>query len=66
MTEKAHSTPAHVQAADGDVLVKGPGGIVYAFTPEAAVETSDRLFSGAAAALGQKWDKAPPNKRPAE
>ena len=53
MEDKAHDTPAEVRAEDGDVKVKGPGGIVYAFTPDAAVETSDRLSDGAAMANGQ-------------
>jgi hypothetical protein len=66
MVEKAHATTAEVRASEGEVLVKGPGGIVYAFTPEAAAETSDRLFDGAAIALGQKAEKARRNKRPTD
>lgn len=66
MSEKAHATAAEVHASEGDVLVNGPGGITYAFTPEAAVETSDRLFDGAATALGQKLEKARRNRRPTD
>jgi len=45
--------PAEVTAEDGEVFVKGPDGIRYSFTPDAAVETSDRLLSGGMEAKGQ-------------
>jgi hypothetical protein len=51
---KAHDKPADVDAEDGDVIVVGPGGIAYSFTPEAAEETSDRMLFGAAKARGQQ------------
>ncbi|HEX8623941.1 MAG TPA: hypothetical protein VF782_02560 [Allosphingosinicella sp.] len=54
MTGKAHDRPADVDAEDGDVIVVGPGGIAYSFTPEAAEETSDRMLFGAAKARGQQ------------
>jgi hypothetical protein len=54
MADRAHDTPADVSAEEGDVNVIGPGGIRYAFTPEAAAETSDRLLDGAATARGQR------------
>ena len=38
MDKIAHDTPADVAADDGKVLVDGPGGLSYAFTPEAADE----------------------------
>jgi hypothetical protein len=53
MANKAHDTPAEVDAEHGDVKVIGPGGIAYSFTPDAAAETSDRLLHGAAKANGQ-------------
>ena len=66
MPKDAHSTPAEVRAEEGEVLVKGPGGISYAFTPEAAAETSDRLFDGAAQARGQELLLKRQNKRPTD
>jgi hypothetical protein len=55
MAQQAHAKPADVTALDGHVLVEGPGGIVYSFTPDAAAETSDRLLAGAAKAKGQAY-----------
>jgi hypothetical protein len=57
MDRKAHNQPADVEAVEGDVLVDGPGGLSYAFTPEAAEETSDRLLFGAGKAKGQQIQK---------
>lgn len=57
MTEKVADTPADVFAEEGEVLVEGPGGIVYSFTPEAAVETSDRLLHGGLEARGQRMKR---------
>ncbi|HEX8527081.1 hypothetical protein [Allosphingosinicella sp.] len=57
MDRKAHDTPADVAADDGKVLVDGPGGLAYAFTPEAADETAGRLMFGAAAAKGQQIEE---------
>jgi hypothetical protein len=54
MDGKAYDTPADVDAERGEVVVVGPGGIQYNFTPEAAEETSDRMLFGAAKAKGQQ------------
>lgn len=54
MPNHVHDTPAEVAAEEGQVLVEGPGGITYSFTPAAAVETSGRLFEGAAQAREQQ------------
>ena len=54
MDRKAHDTPAEVDAERGDVIVVGPGGIAYSFTPVEAVVTSDRMLFGAAKARGQQ------------
>ncbi len=54
MEDKAAAIPAEVRAQEGDVRVKGPGGIEYAFTPDAAIETSDRLLQGGMEAAGQR------------
>ena len=51
------SRPAHVDAQDGEVCVEGPGGIKYSFTPDAALETSDRLLAGGMMAKGQVLKK---------
>jgi len=45
--------PADVEAQDGEVCVEGPGGIKYSFTPDAAMQTSDRLLAGGMMAQGQ-------------
>ena len=53
MTPGAADTPADVAAEDGEVIVEGPGGIAYSFTPDAALETSDRLLTRGMEAKGQ-------------
>lgn len=57
MTDKAHDTPSEINAEEGEVLVDGPNGFAYAFTPEAAIETSERLFEGGLTAQGQRFEK---------
>lgn len=57
MSTQPADTPADVFAEDGEVMVEGPGGIVYSFTPDAAIETSDRLLSGGMEAQGQRIKK---------
>ena len=57
MNSKPHDEPSTVTAAEGEVLVDGPNGHAYSFTPEAAAETSDRLLEGAAEARGQQVEK---------
>ena len=51
---KTYETPTKVQAVDGDVVLDGPDGVDVAMTPDAALETSDRLLEGAATAQGQR------------
>ena len=53
MIDQPANKPADVFAEEGEVLVEGPGGISYSFTPEAALETSDRLLLGGMEANGQ-------------
>lgn len=43
-----------VSAKDGEVILDGPDGVDVKLTPEAARETSNRLWDGAAKAKGQK------------
>jgi hypothetical protein len=54
MTGKAYDTPSKVTAEEGEVMVDGPDGVAFSFTPEAAAETSDRLLENAAIARGQE------------
>ena len=46
-----------VSARDGEVVLDGPDGVDVKLTPEAARETSNRLWDGAAKAHGQKAAK---------
>jgi hypothetical protein len=55
--EKAYSDPSEVDASEGEVIVDGPDGVAFSFTPDAAAETSDRLRTGAAEARDQKSRK---------
>ncbi len=43
-----------VSADDGEVVLDGPDGVDVRLTPEAALETSTRLWDGAAKAKGQR------------
>jgi hypothetical protein len=52
MDDKIYDEPAKVSAGDGRVVLSGPDGVAVSMTPEAAVETSDRLLQGAAEANG--------------
>lgn len=54
MNRTAYDEPSEVEAEDGEVIVDGPGGVAVAFTPKAAIETSERLFRGGVKAQGQK------------
>ena len=55
---KIYDTPSEVSARDGVVTVEGPDHVDIRLTPDAAVETSDRLLHGAMKARGQQhFDK---------
>ena len=54
MDTKPHDTPSDVTAEEGEVMIDGPNGYAFSFTPEAAEETSDRLLRAAAQAKGQQ------------
>ena len=43
-----------VDAEEGVVLIDGPGGIEVTLTPEAAIETSNRLLDAGMKANGQR------------
>jgi hypothetical protein len=52
--KEIYSKASDVSAEDGVVNVDGPDGVDVGLTPEAALETSDRLLEGAAAAFRQR------------
>jgi hypothetical protein len=52
--QKAYDSPSEVVAEKGEVLVDGPNGVAVSLTPEAALETSDRLLQGGVMARGQQ------------
>lgn len=54
MDNKLHDEPSEVDADEGQVLVDGPDGVSVSLTPEAALETADRLVEGAMMAKGQQ------------
>jgi hypothetical protein len=49
-----YDEPSQVDAKDGVVSVDGPDGVDINLTPDAALETSDRLLASATKAQGQK------------
>jgi len=46
--------PLSVAAEAGEVLIEGPGCLTTSLTPEAAEESSNRLFECTAVARGQR------------
>lgn len=50
-----YDEPSDVDAEDGAVVVCGPDAVDVHLTPEAALETSDRLTNGAMKARGQRY-----------
>lgn len=52
--EKVYDTPSDVSVEGGNVSVEGPDGVDVLMTPEAALETSDRLLDGATEAHGRR------------
>lgn len=51
----AYDEASEVDAEDGAVIVRGPDAVDVQMTPEAALETSDRLTDGAMKARGQRY-----------
>lgn len=51
---KIYDTPSEVTVKNGNVAVEGPDGVDVLLTPDAALETSDRLLDGATEAHGQR------------
>ncbi|MEA3044348.1 MAG: hypothetical protein QOH47_2186 [Sphingomonadales bacterium] len=54
MEDKLYDTPSEVTAKDGKVVVDGPDAVDVSLTPEAALETSQRLLHGGLKARGQQ------------
>lgn len=52
MGDRVHDEPSEVEVVEGNVALMGPDGVSVLLTPEAAVETSDRLLSGGMHAQG--------------
>ena len=52
-----HDEPSKVTAEDGVVIVDGPDGVAVSLTPEAAIETSDRLLQAGTQARGQNLER---------
>ena len=55
---KIYDTPSQVTVENGNVALDGPDGVAVLMTPEAAMETSDRLLDGATEAHGQRVREA--------
>ena len=62
--DKTYTDPSKVTAKDGDVVVNGPDGVDVKLSPEAAIETSDRLLASATKAQGQRVRKGFPRDLP--
>jgi hypothetical protein len=56
--EKNWDEPSEVSAEQGEVIVDGPDGVAVSLTPDAALETSDRLLKSGLAARGQQLAEA--------
>lgn len=54
MDDKVYDEATRVDAEAGNVVLDGPDGVDVVMTPDAALETSDRLLFGAAQAVGQR------------
>ncbi|HEX8623306.1 MAG TPA: hypothetical protein VF718_15160 [Allosphingosinicella sp.] len=63
MDDEVYDEPTKVDAQDGKVVLDGPDGVDVMMTPDAALETSDRLMWGAAMATGQQVQKRDRDKR---
>lgn len=53
--DEIYDEPSEVDANDGSVSMKGPDAVDIRLTPNAAEETSERLFNGAMKARGQRY-----------
>lgn len=55
---QVYDTPSEVKVENGNVAVEGPDGVGVLLTPDAALETSNRLLDGATEAHGQRIREA--------
>jgi hypothetical protein len=55
--EETYDEPSKVAAEEGAVVVDGPDGVAITLTPEAAIETSQRLLEGGLTAQGQRLQR---------
>ena len=54
MPNKVHDEASKVDADRGEVVVDGPDGVAVSLTPDAAIETSNRLLDKGVTAAGQR------------
>jgi hypothetical protein len=54
MAHEVFTEPSECFVEEGLVVMDGPNGLSATFTPEAAVETSDRMLEAAMLALGRE------------
>lgn len=54
MHDGAYATPSEVSAEAGEVIVDGPDAVAVSLTPDAALETSQRLLEAGLMAQGQR------------
>ena len=57
-------SPATWPPRRGEVIVDGPDAVAVSLTPDAALETSDRLLKGRLEACGQQLEQERRRKRP--
>jgi hypothetical protein len=51
---KTYDEPSDVGAEEGEVTVTGPDGVAVSLTPDAAVETGNRLIEAGIEGTGQR------------
>jgi hypothetical protein len=56
--DTVYEIPSEVDAKEGVVSITGPDAVDVKLTPDAAVETSDRLLKGSLKAHGQRVGSA--------
>jgi hypothetical protein len=56
--DRVYDEPSEVTAEQGEVIVEGPDAVAVSLTPDAALETSERLLMGGLAARGQQIAEA--------
>lgn len=60
--DKVYDSPSEVAAEDGHVIIYGPDGVDVSLSPDAALETSERLLKGGLMARGQQIEEERRNK----